>query len=247
MSFLDDIVGMGGNLSPIQGESLEDTIARSATLSELLNQIHTTNNRDNIEQEDDRLKKLVTANVDPNHPIPVVYGEAYVGGAITDAVMTAGNTVMWFCITICEKTGFIQSTSTPSQFTVTEVYWDGSKVFFDADRFTVSKLVSATGEVNEDVAGLIEIYLYGGNSSTPLNGGGVATGLMPNWGTEHVMRDLIFALVKVTYSEDKNVVGIGNLQFKVINTMREPGDVLYDYMTNTRYGAGINPQEINGL
>jgi hypothetical protein len=26
--------------------------------------------------------------------------------------------------------------------------------------------------------------------------------------------------------------------------MSQPGDVLFDYMTNTRYGAGINEQEI---
>jgi hypothetical protein len=28
------------------------------------------------------------------------------------------------------------------------------------------------------------------------------------------------------------------------NTMTLPGDVLYDYMTNTRYGAGIPEAEI---
>jgi hypothetical protein len=58
------------------------------------------------------------------------------------------------------------------------------------------------------------------------------------------MNDLIFAVVKVDYNREKNVTGIGDLLFHVDNTMKLPGDVLYDYMTNTRYGAGITATEI---
>jgi hypothetical protein len=31
------------------------------------------------------------------------------------------------------------------------------------------------------------------------------------------------------------------------NSMTQPGDVLYDMMTNTRYGAGIAPADIKAL
>jgi hypothetical protein len=37
------------------------------------------------------------------------------------------------------------------------------------------------------------------------------------------------------------------MRFKIQNSMTLPGDCIYDYMTNTRYGAGIDPAEINSL
>jgi hypothetical protein len=58
------------------------------------------------------------------------------------------------------------------------------------------------------------------------------------------MNDLIFAVVRVDYSREKNVTGIGNLIFHLQNSMYLPGDVMRDYMTNTRYGAGIATAEI---
>jgi hypothetical protein len=58
------------------------------------------------------------------------------------------------------------------------------------------------------------------------------------------MSDLVFALIKTTYNPEKNINSLGNWEFKLSNTMSQPGDVLFDYMTNTRYGAGINEQEI---
>jgi hypothetical protein len=68
---------------------------------------------------------------------------------------------------------------------------------------------------------------------------------MPNWTTAHTADNLVFAVVKVVYNKDKNVTGLGDLKFRVTNPMNNPGDVIYDYMTNTRYGAGILPADIN--
>lgn len=245
MSFIDNIIGNAGSLLGNESESLGVTIARTAILGAILNRIHAANNKDN--GKDEAKRNIITVDVDPDYSIPVVYGDAFVRGKVTDAYMDNNCDTMWFCITICEKTGYVQSTGYPSAFTIPEVYWNDSKVQFKGDRFTVDKLISADGDVDDKVSGLIEIYLYGGNSITPLNGGGVATGLMPNWGTNEVMSDLVFALVKVEYDKDAGVTRLGNLTFKVKNTMKQPGDVLYDYMTNTRYGAGIDSGEINGL
>ena len=58
------------------------------------------------------------------------------------------------------------------------------------------------------------------------------------------MNDTLFAIVKVTYSRDKGVTGMPNMMFTITNSMKLPGDVLYDYMTNTRYGAGIDSANI---
>ena len=58
------------------------------------------------------------------------------------------------------------------------------------------------------------------------------------------MNNLVFALFKVTYNKEQRVTSLGDIQFKLSNTLTQPGDVLYDYMTNTRYGAGIAARDI---
>jgi hypothetical protein len=55
----------------------------------------------------------------------------------------------------------------------------------------------------------------------------------------------VFAIVKITYTKDKGVSGVPNMQFSLTNSMSLPGDCIYDYMTNTRYGAGIAASDIN--
>jgi hypothetical protein len=68
---------------------------------------------------------------------------------------------------------------------------------------------------------------------------------MLDWTANHTMNNLVFVIVRIEYNKDKGITGLGNLLFKVNNTITLPGDCLYDYMTNTRYGAGISPAEIN--
>jgi hypothetical protein len=58
------------------------------------------------------------------------------------------------------------------------------------------------------------------------------------------MSNLVFALVRVDYNREKNVTGLANTIFNVSNTMFQPGDVVYDYLTNTTYGAGIASGDI---
>jgi hypothetical protein len=58
------------------------------------------------------------------------------------------------------------------------------------------------------------------------------------------MSDLVFCIIKLTYNKEKDITGLGNIEFKMTNSMTLPGDVMQDYMTNTRYGAGISNTEI---
>jgi len=69
---------------------------------------------------------------------------------------------------------------------------------------------------------------------------------MVNWsaGTQE-MNDLVFAIVSINYSKEKNLTDFGDWIFVLENNMTDAGDVLYDYMTNTRYGAGIDISEVN--
>jgi hypothetical protein len=58
------------------------------------------------------------------------------------------------------------------------------------------------------------------------------------------MNNLAFAIVRIDYDKEKDVTSLGEFKFRINNTMYQAGDCLYDYMTNTRYGAGIDSGEI---
>jgi hypothetical protein len=199
-----------------------------------------------------------------NHKIPVVYGSAFLGGAITDAQLVNDNKTMWVCLTISEKTGRLFSTGSAPTYTFNKCYRNADQIFFQADGVTVAKSQDADGNEDTSMAGLIKVYMYAGsgaaaNQLTPAAASCVSTptisavnawDIFPDWdgpaGTtpNDSMSDLVFALVRVDYNRDKNVTAIGDYQFNIINSMSKSGDVIFDYATNTRYGAGIRLAEI---
>ena len=251
MSFLDDVVDFaGGVVDFFTGPSLGGQLARTALTGFALNQVVSSINKDN-----ERPQTATTAQVDPgvrlqynpdpNAKIPVVYGRASLGGIITDAQLTNNNGTMFYCITLCEKTGVKLSDSAQSSFTFRNIYWDDCALNFASDGITVSSWVDREGTVNTDVAGKIRVYCYNGSSTAgvvPYPYSGTvpnAYTVMPGWTANHTMTDLIFAIVRVDYNATANIKGLGDLKFDIENSMTQPGDCLYDYMTNTRYGAGI--------
>lgn len=257
MSFLDDIISVGGGLlgNLFGGNSLGGTLAKAAITGFALNQISKSINQDN--------QKAQTANeptpdfgvrlqVEPDttHKIPIVYGTALLGGIITDARLSADNKTMSYCITICEKTGPHFETGQPSTFLFKDIYWNGQRLVFKSDGITVSYGLGRNGEIDRSLDGLVRVYCYAGNSSTPASkenyssSFGPAYTIMPEWTVDYQMNDLIFAIIQVDYNKDKNVQGLGDMTFQIKNSLTEPGDCLYDYMTNTRYGAGIKPEDI---
>lgn len=244
MSFLDDIVGFLGS------NSIGSSLAKTALSAFVLNRVQSSITKEN-EAKTQTKEVGVREQVDPDteHKIPVVYGQAYVQGVVTDAALTNSDQTMWYCITLSEKTGTILSTSADSVISFKEVWWNGNKCEFGTDGITVKGAYNTEG-VYVDFGSSIKIYPFNNGSTSPTTFKSVgntanAYSLFPNWTTNHTMSGLVFALVKVDYNREKNVTGLGTLQFKLQNTMKKPGDVLYDYMTNTRYGAGIPPAEIN--
>lgn len=257
MSFLDDIIDFGSTaLSWLGGNSIGGQLARTALTGYALNQITESINKDNeaaqnTTPEVDPGVRLQVAP-DPEYRVPVVYGEATLGGAISDAVLTNSNGTMFYCLTICEKTGNTNlGAGAASTFTFKDIYWDDNRLLFQSDGITVSGYVDKSNTVCTDYAGKIKIYCFAGNSTTPVvprnytNGSLTnAYAVMPNWTANHAMSDLVFAIVRIDYDATAGVKGLGTVKFKISNSMSEPGDCLYDYMTNTRYGAGIDPEEI---
>ena len=189
-------------------------------------------------------------DADTNTKIPVLYGTAVFGGNLIDVRMTADNKVMHFVYVLSECTGNLMSTGAASAYTIEDIYWDDKVILFKEGGQIVASTADREGNIDNSLDGLVEIYCYT-NGST---GGALPEGysgtvppaynVVPGWTDAWQMSDLIFAVVKVTYSQEKGVTGIGQLAFKITNSMVLPGDVLYDQMTNTRYGAGIDPTDI---
>lgn len=257
MSFLNDIIGVGKDIyKSVTSSSIGGTLARTALLGLVVNQINKSVNKNNdlpssakLNEKDRFVREQLSP--DANHSVPVVYGDAFIKGIITDAVMTESNGVMWYCVTICEKTGTLLSTSADSVISFKKIYLNNCEVTFQSDGQTVASITDADGNTNTDIAGLVKIYCYNNGSNSPVLPEGYtnpsllfARDVFPGWTSNHAMTNLVFVLVKVTYSKEKNVTSLGDLDFKLNNTLTLPGDVMYDYMTNTRYGAGIDPAEI---
>lgn len=258
MSFIDDVLDVGSSVwNMFTGPGTGAAIARATALGYLLNEVTDSINKES--QTGDTAASTtpdygVREQVDPDtdNSIPVVYGEAFIGGYVTDAVLTNDNQSMWYCLTLCEMTGNLElGQGDPSEITFEKIYWNETEIAFQSDGITAASLSDEDGNTSTDINGLVKVYCFSGGSTLPVvptgysNGGLTsAYGIFPNWSSAHTMSDLVFALVRVDYSKEKEITGLGNMKFKLKNTMTNPGDCVYDYMTNTRYGAGIVPEEI---
>jgi hypothetical protein len=259
MSFLDSIIDFGASaLNLLTSNSTGGAIARAVGSAIILNQTQDTVKKENTVPVTAQTQNAtqpdfgVREQVDPDttHSIPVVYGTAFTGGIVTDAVMTGDNTVMWYCITICERTGNLIN-GTPSVINIDRVYWNQNEVVFQDNGVTVKSFKDQDGVISNKPNGLIEMYFYNNGSANQVFPVGVfgstaaAYTRFPNWTANHTMNELVFCLVKVTYNKENAITGLGNLEFKIRNTMTEAGDVINDYLTNSRYGAGIAVEGIN--
>jgi hypothetical protein len=258
MSFLDDIVDFAsGAFSWFTGSSATAGLARTALTGLALQQVTKSVNKQNdAVATAERTPPVdpgvrLQVNPDPEHRVPVVYGTAYLGGIVTDAVLTNSNQSMYYVVTLCELTGTKYSDDLQTTFTFNNIYWDDQKVNFSSDGITVSSTVDRDGNIDTSLAGLVKIYCYAGSSSDPVVPTGYtnnsltqAYNVMPGWTSSHVMSDLVFAVIRVDYNKDKGSTKLGNTIFQLTNSMTLAGDCLYDIMTSTRYGAGIPAAEI---
>jgi hypothetical protein len=262
MSWFDDLVDtgktlLGGVVNFFTSSSIGANLAKTALLGYTLNRVNSTINKSNENQV-----PPPTARVDPgvrlqvppasDYKIPVVYGAATFGGVITDAFLTSDRLNMYYVITLCEKTGTRLSTATASAFVFNDVFLNDNRVIFQSDGITADYMIDREGNQDISVRNLVQIYCYANGSAVPVvpeyytNAGLLpAYSIMPNWDSTWTMSDLVFAIVKITYTKDKGVSGVPNMQFSLTNSMSLPGDCIYDYMTNTRYGAGIAASDIN--
>lgn len=257
MSFINDIIKFGLGRFGIEPSSDTATLVQSA-VSELLNTksssaIKKSNKEPEIERTE--IKAKLDIKADTKNQIPVVYGTSWVKGHLIDAQLTNNNCTMWYAIVLSEVTGDLID-GTPSEIEIEQVNWNDQRLVFRTDGNTALQAQQfgyPNVPANDSPRDQIFVYCYNNGSESPArvrNGGssvqhGNAYDIMPGWTADHQMSNLVFAIVRVDYSAEKDIKGLGDLTFKLKNTMTKPGDVLYDYMTNTLYGAGIPTTEID--
>lgn len=205
-----------------------------------------------------------------NNKIPVLYGSAYINGIITDARLVSTdnktNNVMYYCLVLSELT----NTGTVG---VDNIYWSDVRLVFESANTDTHKVLKGVKTVNttddyEDTnfkngsTNLVQIRVYAGNTESaqqifPQNNKVNAYDFWPTdsnnlkywnnalYGGKVGMEGLVFAIVRVEYNQEKGITGLPNITFKLNNTLNNPADVWYDYMTSNRYGANVNTAEID--
>jgi hypothetical protein len=187
-----------------------------------------------------------------DNKLPIVYGTAWVGGAVTDMTITSNNQQIYYVISLSEVTN-TETGGTPDTFTFGDIFYSGKKVIFDGTDLTkvIALRDMSTGLDDTTVNGKINIYLYKNGSSQPVNTANSAinvlsaSDLVYKWDNTKLMSNTVFAIVRLTYSVTANVRGLDQIRFQVTNSRKAPGDCFLDYLTSSRYGAALTTAQID--
>ena len=195
--------------------------------------------------------------------IPVVYGDAYLGGTFVDAALTENQRKMYYVLAI-------SSISPNGTFTFdrTDMYYGDRLITFEsgsgADLGKVVTLTDEAGNADPKISGNLYIYLFTSNDAgviTAINSAGtLPSGIMGSasglataqqWPTTgRQMNGTAFAIVVLNYNRDADTTSLQPITFKVSHNLNgldraRPGDVWYDYMTSTVYGGAIDPAYVD--
>jgi len=196
---------------------------------------------------DTKLNTGTTLQVPPatDNKLPVVYGTGYVGGIITDLTITSDNQDLYFVLSLCEVTG-----NGTDSITIGDIYYQGKKCVFSGTSVT-GLIDPSTGITDTSCDGYLSIYTYSNGSNAPQNSSISAitllqaSGLTYQWDSSKLMTNTAFAVIHITYNQGARMTSLGQTQFQITNSRNSAGDVIYDYLTNTVYGAAIPASQID--
>ena len=186
----------------------------------------------------------VTIQLPPatDNKLPILYGQAFTSGPIFDAAISNENKTMTYCIALSEET----QTGT---FSCSEVFMNDVKLVFTGN--TVTSHVDPNQSTDTTYNGNIRLNIYQGGSAAsnqifPSSGATTAaTSIVPHWGVNHTANAMVFAVLQIDYDAENGLSGLPQMTFKMNNTLNNPGDVLFDYLTSDRYGAGLSNSQID--
>lgn len=183
-----------------------------------------------------------------DNKLPVVYGQAWLGGIITDLSISSNNQELYYVLSICEVTNNGADT-----ITMGDVYFGGKKcIFASSSSPNVTGLLDeSTGVTDSSVNGKLQIFLYRNGSYNPTNSTQNAiqvmqtSGLIYKWDNSKLMTNCAFAIIHMSYNPDAGLTGIQQTKFQVTNSRYAPGDCILDYLRSSTYGGAIPLAQIN--
>jgi hypothetical protein len=187
--------------------------------------------------------------------IPVVYGDAYLGGTFVDAILSTDQQCMYYVMAI-------SCISPNGQFTfdTTDMYYGDRKITFDTtDQAKVVSLTDEAGNVDDKISGCLYIGLYTSNQNgviTNVNWYSPSYVLAENFAGKSIPADLVwpssgrqmnglaFAIIRLEYNQEAGITSLQPITFKVKHSLfgtgvAKPGDVWADYISNFEYGAAV--------
>lgn len=189
------------------------------------------------------------ANADPTNPWQIVYGPAQVGGTVT-FMHTSGpaeqpNLYLHTVITLAAH-----------EITYLEgVYFDGYVLSWDATLTTrPTGVVNATGIF----AGLVKMQInYGSDGQSALSE--LVADVPTKWTSDHRQRGHAHVYLRLRWNDVIFKNGVPDITFRLTGKysitdprtgLNSPGAhtaavVLYDYMTNSRFGLGLSSSDFN--
>lgn len=188
-----------------------------------------------------------------DNKLPVVYGTAYVGGAIIDMSISQNNQDIYWVFALSEVTN-TENGGTPDTITFGDIYWGGKKCVFSTvagEEYKVTGLLDESTNETQNIKGYMDIWLYNNGSNSPVNSTSNAvsvmnsSGLVYTWNGDKQMTNTAFAIVHLRYSQSRNLVGLNQTRFQLTNSRKAPGDCFLDYLTSVRYGAAIPLAQID--
>ena len=237
------------------------TFAVSFALSQVVTRIFAENPET---QQDMGVRQQVPPSA--VNAIPVVYGDAYMGGTFVDAVLTTDQKTMYYVLAISSISQANSTLGTAAgvfNFDTTDMYYGDRKITFDSTDLTkVVSLTDEAGNVDTKISGNLYISLYTSSNAgviTSANGasapstvmGGVDIASAQRWpSSNRQMNNLAFAIVKLVYNRDADTTALNPITFHVSHypngaSVAKPGDVWLDYITNTAYGGAIPPSSVD--
>lgn len=185
--------------------------------------------------------------------LPIVYGDAYLGGVFVDAVLSTDQKTMYYVLAVSQI-----SPNGQFSFDTTKMYWQDQTITFDTtDPTKVVSLTDGAGNVQTKISGYLYINLYKSTEAgfiTSLNGaalppaimGGSDIAVAQRWASSNrQMNGLAFAIVKLIYNRDAGTTQMQPVTFRARHYLNntgaaKAGDVWYDYITNARYGGAMD-------
>ena len=237
------------------------TFAVSFALSQIVTRIFA----DNPETQQDM---GVRQQVPPSavNAIPIVYGDAYMGGTFVDAVLTTDQKTMYYVLaisSISQANATLGTAAGVLNYDTTKMYYGDRLITFDGSDLTkVVSLTDEAGNVDTKISGNLYINLYKSSNagvitsangasapSTVMGGSDIAVG--QRWtASNRQMNNLAFAIVKLVYNRDADTTQLQPITFNLSHypngaSVAKPGDVWLDYMSNASYGGAIPPASLD--